>query len=228
MKAVTLALLLLGSIAGSTVFAEPLWQAEDLDSQAVDAAAQTALEKLGPERGAVTLVAGFDGGETYNVDLGNGGIDIIGLSSDTSGIPLDLQGLISDLDADVTDLGYKISLSGDVLFEFNKADLKSEAKETLQKVVLLAKKENAVEIRVEGHTDSEGGETYNQELSLRRAESVKNWLNTVGGIKVDIIKSFGLGETKPVAENTKPDGTDNPEGRAQNRRVDIYVKKMKK
>ncbi len=228
MKAVTLALLLLGSIAGSTVFAEPLWQAADIDSQAVDAAAQTALEKLGPERGAVTLVAGFNGGETYNVDLGNGGIDIIGLSSDTSGIPLDLQGLISDLDADVTDLGYKISLSGDVLFEFNKADLKPEAKETLQKVVLLAKKENAVEIRVEGHTDSEGGELYNQELSLRRAESVKNWLNTVGGIEADIIKSIGLGETQPVAENKKPDGTDNPEGRAQNRRVDIYVKKRGK
>jgi outer membrane protein OmpA-like peptidoglycan-associated protein len=228
MKAVTLALLLLGSIAGSTVFAEPLWQAADIDSQAVDAAAQTALEKLGPERGAVTLVAGFNGGETYNVDLGNGGIDIIGLTSDTSGIPLDLQGLISDLDADVTDFGYKISLSGDVLFEFNKADLKSEAKETLQKVVLLAKKENAVEIRVEGHTDSEGGEAYNQELSLRRAESVKNWLNTVGDIQADIIKSIGLGETQPVAENKKPDGTDNPEGRAQNRRVDIYVKKRGK
>jgi len=214
--------------------AMPRWQPEDMDSPEAEAAAQAILKQLGPDRGAVAiaaqpvvLVAGFDGGEIYIEGSDTGGIDIIGLESDTAGVPLDLQGLVSDLNADVTGYGYKVSLSGDVLFEFDKATLKPEAKETLQKVVLLATKANAIEIRVEGHTDSKGSNAYNQKLSERRAEAVKSWLVAKGHIEPDIIKAVGFGETRPVADNTTADGKDNPEGRAKNRRVDIYVKKPK-
>lgn len=210
----------------SAIAADPRWLVDDMDSAEVIAAAQAALDKLGPDRGAIMLVAGFDGGEIYIEGSDTGGIDIIGLGEDTAGVPLDLEGLVTDLDADVTDYGYKISLSGDVLFEFDKADLKPVATETLQKVVILATKENAVEVRVEGHTDSKGGDGYNMALSKRRAEAVKGWLVNSGGLDSTIVNASGLGETQAVADNANPDGTDNPEGRAQNRRVDIYVKKQ--
>ena len=238
--------LLTNLVAWPAISAEPGWRAEDIDSAEVNAAAQAAFDALGPDRGAIALLAGFDGGRIYaeGLDTGaialvagfdggeiyfegsdTGGIEIIGLGQDTTGVPLGLMGLVSDLDADVTAYGYKISLSGDVLFEFDKADIKPEAKETLQKVVELAKKENAVGIRVEGHTDSKGSDDYNLELSKRRAESVKMWLVILGKIDANIIESVGLGETVPTAENTHSDGSDNPDGRTQNRRVDIYVKK---
>ena len=240
MKLLLVTFLLLSSIAAwPAMSAEPHWLEEDMDSAEANAAAQAALAKLGPDRGAIVLtgqaivlVAGFDGGEIYIEGSDTGGIDIIGLGDDTSGAALDLEGtvtdlegLVTDLDADVTDYGYKISLSGDVLFEFDKADLKPAATQTLQKVVVLATKGNAAEVLVEGHTDSKGSDDYNMALSKRRAESVRSWLVDTGGLDAAIVNAQGLGETQAVAENENLDGTDNPDGRAQNRRVDIYVKK---
>ena len=229
MKPLVAALLLVSLPAWSaSADAMPRWRLEDMDSPEAAAAAQSILRQLGPDRGAVAIVAGFDGGEIYIEGSDSGGIDIIGLESDTTGVPLDLQGLVKDLNADVTGYGYKISLSGDILFDFDQATLKPAAQETLQKVALLATRENAVEIRVEGHTDSKGSDAYNQKLSERRADAVKQWLSTKGGLNPDIIKTVGYGETRPVADNTTADGRDNPQGRAKNRRVDIFVKKPTK
>ncbi len=63
---------------------------------------------------------------------------------------------------------------------------------------------------------------YNQDLSLRRAESTRRWLVEKGGSSAEYIVE-GRGESEPVADNTKADGSDNPKGRAKNRRVDIIV-----
>ena len=80
-------------------------------------------------------------------------------------------------------------------------------------------------VTIEGHTDAKGSETYNQKLSERRAESVKNWLVAREGLRDVSFTTRGLGATKPVASNRKPDGNDDPEGRQKNRRVEIVVKK---
>jgi OOP family OmpA-OmpF porin len=80
-------------------------------------------------------------------------------------------------------------------------------------------------VTIAGHTDSKGAEDYNQKLSEKRAASVKSWLVKNAGINADIIKTIGYGESKPVAPNTKKDGSDNPEGRQKNRRVEILIKK---
>ncbi|MDP7239531.1 MAG: OmpA family protein, partial [Candidatus Latescibacteria bacterium] len=74
-----------------------------------------------------------------------------------------------------------------------------------------------------GHTDSKGSDAYNQKLSEKRALSVKTWLLTNTNISKYLLHTIGLGETQPVAPNEKEDGSDNPEGRAQNRRVEILV-----
>jgi len=74
-----------------------------------------------------------------------------------------------------------------------------------------------------GHTDGKGGKEYNQKLSERRANSVKTWL--LGHGASNEMKTQGFGDTKPVAPNTKPDGSDDPDGRQKNRRVEITIKK---
>jgi OOP family OmpA-OmpF porin len=73
-------------------------------------------------------------------------------------------------------------------------------------------------VRVEGHTDSVASESYNQGLSERRARSVADWL-AENGVDGDRLTTRGWGETRPVAEN------DTPEGRQQNRRVELIIEK---
>ncbi len=76
-------------------------------------------------------------------------------------------------------------------------------------------------VRIEGHTDSKGAPAYNQKLSEQRAASVKNWLVEHGGLKKVGFQTKGFGASNPAAPNTKPDGSDDPEGRQKNRRVEI-------
>jgi OOP family OmpA-OmpF porin len=100
-------------------------------------------------------------------------------------------------------------------FDFNSAKLRPDGMANLD-LTLRSLRENAdLRISVEGHTDSVGPEDYNMRLSVRRAESVKSFL--VGeGIAGDRIQTRGWGELKPVADNSTA------EGRAQNRRVEVY------
>jgi outer membrane protein OmpA-like peptidoglycan-associated protein len=76
-------------------------------------------------------------------------------------------------------------------------------------------------VPIKGHTDSIGGDGRNRRLSEQRAAAVTTWLVTTAGIPAEVIKTQGFGKSKPVAPNTRPDGADNPEGRAKNRRVTI-------
>lgn len=110
----------------------------------------------------------------------------------------------------------------DVLFDFNKSDIKPDAAQTLEAIATDIKQNFPTgTIRVDGHTDSIGDDATNQTLSEQRAEAVKQWLVTQGGISADRITTKGYGETVSVEPNTNPDGSDNPDGRAKNRRVVI-------
>ena len=74
--------------------------------------------------------------------------------------------------------------------------------------------------RIEGHTDAKGRDDYNQKLSERRAASVRAWLSAHQYLPVSTAV-IGHGERKPVAANAHADGTDDPDGRARNRRVEL-------
>jgi photosystem I P700 chlorophyll a apoprotein A2 len=76
---------------------------------------------------------------------------------------------------------------------------------------------------IEGYTDGKGTHDYNIKLSQNRAAAVKKWLVDKAGIKASRIATKGLGESKPVAPNRKPDGSDDPEGRQKNRRVELTL-----
>jgi len=119
----------------------------------------------------------------------------------------------------------KFSLLGDVLFDFDKATIRPQADAVLRRIAARIKKDfRRGRVRVEGHTDSMGSDAYNRKLSKHRAASVKTWFAGKGGISARRIAAQGFGEKRPVAPNTKG-GKDNPEGRQQNRRVEIIVRR---
>lgn len=159
---------------------------------------------------------------------------------DTRGSILSLQFKIVDLATDEGDIGgrvkdlavketateIRIELAADVLFEFDKAVLLPKARQTLQQAAaLIGDKAADGTVRIEGHTDAKGEDNYNQKLSERRATAVKEWFVNQGGLKQVKFKTRGLGEQQPVVPNARPDGSDDPEGRQKNRRVEIIVKK---
>jgi outer membrane protein OmpA-like peptidoglycan-associated protein len=118
-----------------------------------------------------------------------------------------------------------MNLSGDVLFDYDKAALKPAAEEALKKVAVVLSQFPESMVTIEGYTDSKGGKSVNLPLSHERATSVKDWLVKNGNVKAGSITAKGFGEENPVAPNTNPDGSDNPAGRALNRRVSIIVEK---
>jgi outer membrane protein OmpA-like peptidoglycan-associated protein len=137
----------------------------------------------------------------------------------------DVKGAVQALAMKETPTEVKIELSGDVLFEFDKADIRPDAETTLQQVVEVIKQYPRARVSIDGYTDAKGADAYNLRLSDRRAVAVKSWLVQKGGVNGKQIKTKGWGKANPVAPNAHPDGSDNPEGRQKNRRVEITVKK---
>lgn len=109
-----------------------------------------------------------------------------------------------------------VTYKADSFFDFDRTSLKPKATAALLQMLEQAKGTNIEEIRVEGHTDAVGSEGYNLNLSVRRAEAVKELL-VQQGVPANAIKTEGFGETQPVANNATR------EGRAQNRRVTVEL-----
>ena len=133
----------------------------------------------------------------------------------------DTSQILIDLGARETNGTIELNLAGDVLFEFDRADIRPAAAAELERVAHVLHHRATGEVIIEGHTDSVGDPGYNQTLSERRAVAVMNWLNANESIPVQLMKGRGLGSSSPIAHNTMPNGSDNPAGRAQNRRVEI-------
>lgn len=119
-----------------------------------------------------------------------------------------------------TENQYDIVLPTDILFDFDRAELRPEAEPMLGKVKAHLDANGADQLHVKGHTDAKGDDQYNFRLSMRRAAAVCDWLKARGQRLTNCI---GRGEQEPVAPNAAPDGTDDPAGRQQNRRVAISV-----
>jgi outer membrane protein OmpA-like peptidoglycan-associated protein len=103
-----------------------------------------------------------------------------------------------------------------VHFDFDKSTLKPEGMAVLNQAAALLQKHERVVVEVAGHTDSMGSDEYNQGLSERRANAVKDYLLSKG-VKASRLSARGYGESRPVASN------DTEEGRAENRRVELIV-----
>ena len=113
----------------------------------------------------------------------------------------------------------RYELAADVLFDFNSATLRAEASSALSGILASIRQTYPYpRIQVQGFTDSVGTDAYNDRLSLARANAVRDWL-LANGIPAAAISTQGFGKRDPVAPNALPNGLDNPEGRARNRRV---------
>jgi outer membrane protein OmpA-like peptidoglycan-associated protein len=112
--------------------------------------------------------------------------------------------------------GIKIEFNEKILFAFSKSDLGDSAKGNLNKLVTILDKYPNTNIEIQGHTDSRGTDDYNMGLSLRRADAVRDYLQSQG-INAVRMTTRGFGESAPAYTN------DTPEGMAQNRRVEFLI-----
>ncbi len=117
----------------------------------------------------------------------------------------------------------ELTLRLNIYYDFDKSKIRTSEKTKLDTTLykVLDKFPNAI-IEIGSHTDNKGSDEYNIELSQRRSESVVNYL-IKRGVSPDRLIAKGYGESKPLAPNTLPDGSDNPEGRQLNRRTEIRL-----
>lgn len=112
--------------------------------------------------------------------------------------------------------GIKITFDSGILFDFDSSELRSASKENIQNLTDVLKDYEDTEILFAGHTDSQGSEEYNQQLSERRAKSVALY-TAQQGVDAERMIIQGYGESNPVADNSTE------AGRQQNRRVEIAI-----
>lgn len=112
--------------------------------------------------------------------------------------------------------GILVKFDSGILFDTNKSDLKPAAQSNLQNLAASLQKNPETNILIVGHTDNTGSDTYNMDLSVRRAESVKSYI-VAGNVAAARLQTQGKGESEPIADNTTVDG------RSQNRRVEIVI-----
>jgi outer membrane protein OmpA-like peptidoglycan-associated protein len=112
--------------------------------------------------------------------------------------------------------GIAVSFDTGLLYDFDSAELRPEAKENLRQLAKIMGEDDNTELLIVGHTDSVGRESYNQNLSERRADSAADYI-IMQGIGADRVDTEGRGETEPIADN------DTEAGRQENRRVEVAI-----
>lgn len=142
-------------------------------------------------------------------------------STTTSAAPapqeVEVNEILTDLNAVDTDEGLVVPLPEQVLFDFNRADVRDDARVTLAKVAAVLAFYGDAQVEVQGHTDDEGTDRYNQGLSERRANAVRDHLVTTAHVAAERLIVRAYGESRPVAPN------DTEENRQRNRRVQVVI-----
>ena len=192
------------------------WDVEQSDDPAAHDAARASLMTLGTNHGAHLLIEDIRTIEGLDAAIDGQGLTLLITVEE-------LNQAISDLDAKVDETEISIVLSSDILFDFDKADIKSTAEDELIMLGLIIREKRTGNVTIIGHTDAKGSQSYNISLSNRRATSVKKWLVEYAQVDAEVINTDGLGETQPIAPNIKADGSDDADGRTKNRRVDVMI-----
>ncbi|SPT56088.1 OmpA family protein [Schaalia odontolytica] len=121
----------------------------------------------------------------------------------------------------VESCGTVITLEDSILFDFGKSDIRPEAARTIESLATVLSGNKVPAAHIYGHTDSISDDAFNLQLSQERADAVMAEL-TKDGVS-STLDATGYGESKPIAPNENADGSDNPSGRALNRRVEIFI-----
>jgi outer membrane protein OmpA-like peptidoglycan-associated protein len=204
-------LVLLGvPLADPAPAADPPAYADPWDATTT-AAAEAAAARLGAKR-ALTI---------FGSVLGIPGLTV-GLQGAGTGIVASVQQLAQakqDLGAQETALEVRVELPADVLFDFDKADIRADAADALANLATIIAAYPQGRVELSGHTDAQGSDAYNRTLSQRRADAVKTWLVSRHGVDGAKVTTRGEGEARPVADNASE------EGRQRNRRVEALIHK---
>lgn len=147
----------------------------------------------------------------------------IAIGPNISGKVSSLTGDIREFNVRITESSTIVELPSDTLFAFDKADLTPHALQTLPKVADLIRDGGNGAVVIAGHSDALGSDDYNLALSKRRAEAVRDWFVQQEVAPADRFQIDAVGKARPIAPNVNPDGSDNPAGRGQNRRVEIII-----
>lgn len=114
-----------------------------------------------------------------------------------------------------------ISMPSELLFAFDSAEISPESRAHLEETAAMIRESGATTVTIVGHTDGIGRPEYNQQLSLRRADAVRDWLVNEGGLTDVDFQVSGVGATEPRFQEVNAEGDDIPEARQANRRVEI-------
>ena len=152
-------------------------------------------------------------------------VSSFGFATDTIAFPSDQVVFPSEMIEEDKGATLEVTLPADVLFDFDKADIRPEAATALHELADRLRLKARGPVVVKGYTDALGKDAYNQKLSEKRATAIKSWLvakENLGQLKYTAV---GFGARDPVAPNKRPDGSDDPAGRQLNRRVTIVIAK---
>jgi outer membrane protein OmpA-like peptidoglycan-associated protein len=138
----------------------------------------------------------------------------------------DLGGGVQRLQIRETATETRIELPADILFDFDKFDIRASAEPALKRAADLIRKGARGATMIAGHTDAKGSPAYNLKLSEQRSAAVQRWLVEREGLDGARFQVKGFGAMRPIAPNSKPDGSDDPEGRQRNRRVEIVFSRQ--
>jgi outer membrane protein OmpA-like peptidoglycan-associated protein len=179
-------------------------------------AATASVTQPQPEESAVVAEAETTPPVTNTAPSTNTPINILGEAKETAP-----AAVVEPVAAPVAPTPREIDLTP-VYFSFDNFLLTADGEAQLQKIGKLMKDFPAVRVRLIGHADAKGTADYNLVLSQKRARTTLQYLINLG-IEASRLSSTGLGEKNFVAINSNPDGTDNPEGRQLNRRVEYEI-----
>jgi len=178
---------------------------------ATQAAAEAAVARLGTHR-ALDV-------ERHVLEIQRSEQGVAGARAGITATVQELHQAMQALGARESALEVTVSLPTDVLFDFDKAEIRPDAAAALARLATVIRAYPAGRAEIQGHTDAKGNAAYNQLLSERRAEAVKRWLVEREKVAADHLATRGFGKSRPVAEN------DTEAGRQKNRRVEVVVQK---
>jgi len=178
---------------------------------ATQAAAEAAVARLGTHR-ALDV-------ERHVLEIQRSEQCVAGARSGITATVQELHQAMQALGARESALEVTVSLPADVLFDFDKAEIRPDAAAALAQLATVIRGYPAGRAEIQGHTDAKGNAAYNQLLSQRRAEAVKHWLVEREKIAAGHLATRGFGKSRPVADN------DTEAGRQKNRRVEVVIQK---